>query len=83
MVDLVVCKNKKKSIKNEGIRVFTTLYITISDPKGQITSESVVVSGKNLNSSKLSCMYVHVTCKNEYESIKNEGAIVVTTFLIL
>ena len=36
--------------------MFTTLYINFSDAQGQITQESVVVSGQNLNSSKLSCM---------------------------
>ena len=34
----------------------TTLYIDFSDVQGQITLELVVVSGRNLNSSKLSCM---------------------------
>ena len=34
----------------------TTLYINISDAQGQITLVLVVVSGRNLNSSKLSCM---------------------------
>ena len=43
-------------MKNEGTRVFTTLYINFSDAQGQITLELVVVSGLNLNSSKLSCM---------------------------
>ena len=36
--------------------MFTTLYVNFSDAQGQITLESVVVSGGNLNSSKLSCM---------------------------
>ena len=36
--------------------MFTTLYINFSDVQGQITLESVPVSGRNLNSSKLSCM---------------------------
>ena len=36
--------------------MFTTLYVNFSDKQGQITLESVVVSGRNLNSSKLSCM---------------------------
>ena len=36
--------------------MFTTLYIDFSDAQGQITPESVVVSGQNLNSFKLSCM---------------------------
>ena len=56
MVVLVICKNKEDSIKNEGATVFTTLYIDFPDAQGQITPESVVVSGRNLNSSKLSCM---------------------------
>ena len=36
--------------------MFTTLYIDFSDAQGQITLKLVVVSGRNLNSSKLSCM---------------------------
>ena len=56
MVDLVTCKNEEDPIKNEGARVFTTLYINFSDTQGQITLELVVVSGQNLYSSKLSCM---------------------------
>ena len=36
--------------------MFTTLYIDFSDAQGQIILESVVVSGRNWNSSKLSCM---------------------------
>ena len=56
MVVLLTCKNKEDPIKNEGARVFTTLYVKFSDAQGQITLESVVVSGRNWNSSKLSCM---------------------------
>ena len=56
MVVLLTCKNKEDRIKNRGARVFTTLYINFSDAQGQITLESVVVSDRNLNSSKLSCM---------------------------
>ena len=36
--------------------MFTTLYIIFSDAQGQITLELVVVSGRNFNSSRLSCM---------------------------
>ena len=36
--------------------MFTTLYINFSDMPGQKALELVVVSGRNLNSSKLSCM---------------------------
>ena len=53
---LITCKYEEDRIKNEGARVVTTLYINISDVQGQITLVLVVVSGRNLNSSKLSCM---------------------------
>ena len=56
MVVLVICKNEEHPIKNEGARVFTILYIKFTDAHGQITLESVVVSGQNLNLSKFSCM---------------------------
>ena len=56
MVVLLTCKNEEDPIKNRGARVFTTLYINFSDAQRQITLELVVVSGLNLNSSKLSCM---------------------------
>ena len=54
---LVTCKYEEVPIKNRGARVFTTLYVKFSDAQGQITLESVAVSGRNLNSSKLSCMF--------------------------
>ena len=44
---------KEDPIKNEGARVFTTLYINFLR---QITLESVVISSRNLNSFKLLCM---------------------------
>ena len=56
MVVLLTCKNEKEPRKNRGHRVFTTLYIKFSDVQGQITLVCVVVSGRNSNSSKPSCM---------------------------
>ena len=56
MVVLLTYKNEEDPIKNRGARVFTTLYVNFSDAQGQITLELVVVSGRNLNSSKLSWM---------------------------
>ena len=53
---LVTCKYEEDPIKNEGARVFTTLYSNFSDAQGQKTLELVVVSGRNLHSFKLSCM---------------------------
>ena len=51
----ISCQYEEDVIKNRGAKVFT-LYIIFSDVKGQITLELMVVSGRNLNSSKLSCM---------------------------
>ena len=53
MVVLVTCKNEEDPIKNEGARVFTTLYIDFSDAQGQITPESGLGSGQNLISYNL------------------------------
>ena len=53
---LVTFKYEEDPIKNEGARVDTTLYSNFSDAQGQITLVLVSVSGRNLNSSKLSCM---------------------------
>ena len=36
MVVLLTCKNKEDTIKNEGARVITKLYIDFSDAKGQM-----------------------------------------------
>ena len=46
---LVTCKYEEDPIKNEGAKVFTTLYSKFSDMQGQITLELLVVSGRNLN----------------------------------
>ena len=54
---LVTCKYEDPiRSNNRGARVFRTLYVNFSAAQGQITLESVVVSGRNLNSFKLSCM---------------------------
>ena len=47
---------KKIRLKNEGAIVVTTLYSNFSAAQGQITLVLVSVSGRNLNSCKLSCM---------------------------
>ena len=54
---LITCKYEEDLINNEGARVLTTLYINFSDVQGQITLVLVVLSGRNLHSSKLSCMF--------------------------
>ena len=53
---LVTCKYEEDPIKIEGARVVTTLFSNFSDAHGQITLVLVSVSGRNSNSSKLSCM---------------------------
>ena len=53
---LVTCKYEEDPIKNEGARVDTTLYSNFLDAQGRITLMLVSVSGRNLNSSKLSYM---------------------------
>ena len=53
---LVTCQYEENPIINRGARVLTTLYINFSDAQGQITLLLVVVSGRNLNSVKLSYM---------------------------
>ena len=54
---LVTCKYEEDPIKNNSARVVTTLYSNFSDAQGQITLMLVSVSGRNLNSSKLSCIF--------------------------
>ena len=56
MVVLRTCKNEERSDQNRGTGVFTKLYNNFSDVQGQITLVLVVVSARNLNLSKLSCM---------------------------
>ena len=80
MVVLLTCKNEEDPIKNRGVRVFTTLYINFSDVQGQITLVLVVVSVIELIQA---FMHVLLTCKNEVDQFKNEGARVFTRFLPL
>ena len=48
---LVTCKYEEDPIKNEGARVLTRLYDDFSHAQGQLTPQSLVESGRNLNSS--------------------------------
>ena len=67
---LATCKYEEYPIKNEGARVDTTLYSNFSDAQGQITLVLVSVSGRNLNSSKLSCMSSLPACEDDQIKIK-------------
>ena len=53
MVVLVTCKNEEESIKNEGARVVSRLFIDFSDAQGQLTLKSVMESCQNSDSSKM------------------------------
>ena len=79
---LVTCKYEEDPIKNRGARVFTTLYVNFSDAQGQITLESVVVLLPKFELIQ-AFMHVLVTCKNEDDRFKNEGARVFTRVLPL
>ena len=50
---LVACRNEEDSIKNEGVRVVTTLFIEFSDAQGQLAPKSVMESCRNSISSEL------------------------------
>ena len=50
---LVACKNEEDPIKNEGVRVVTTLFIKFSVAQGQLTPKSVMESCRNSNSFEL------------------------------
>ena len=80
MVVLITCKNEEDPIKNEGDRVFTTLYINCSDAQGQITLESVVVYGRNSNSFKLSCMS-SLPARMKMIQLKMKGRVAIKSLL--
>ena len=55
-MSLLPAKVKKIRSKITVLGPITTLYINFSDAQGQITLDSLVLSGRNSNSAKLSCM---------------------------
>ena len=79
MVVLHTCKNEEDLIKNEGARVPTRLNDVFSDGSSATNSK---VSGGIPPKFKLvqAFIIVLVTCKNEEDPIKNEGARVLTRF---
>ena len=80
---LVTCKYEEDPIKNEGATVVTTLYSNFSDAQWQITLVLVSVSGRNLNSSKLSSLPVRMRmieskmkeleCSQDFSHYKSMG----------
>ena len=63
MVGLLTCKNEDDSIKNEGARMLTRVYINFSDTQGQLTPQSVLETGRT---SFNGCPH---TCQNEEDAI--------------
>ena len=79
MAVLKTFKHEGDPIKNEGDRVVTK-YVEFSGAQGQITSKSVVGSGRNSNSFKFLCMCL---LSARMKEIKNEFPRVAITFLLL
>ena len=53
MVILISSKNEEDPIKDEGTSVATIQNIDFSNTEGQLTPQSEVRSGRNLNSSEI------------------------------
>ena len=78
---LVTCKNEEDPIKNEGARVLTSLLFDFSYAQGQLTPKAAVEFHRNSKFELIQAfIVVLVTCKNEKDPIKNEGARVLTRF---
>ena len=79
MVVLHFCKNEENPIKYEGARVLTRLYVVFFRHSRAANSE---VSRGILPKFELiqAFIVVLVTCNNEEDPIKNEGARVLTRF---
>ena len=81
---LLTCKNEDDRIKNEELECsqdfshYKSMGI-FPDAHGQLSSQSLVRSGRISNSSEI-FMDVLFICKYEEDPIKNKGARVFTTF---
>ena len=77
---MVICKYEEDPIKNEGARMLTRVYDIFSGAQGQLTPKSV--NGGILPKFELfqAFIVVLVTCKNEEDPNKNEGARLLTRF---
>ena len=79
MVVLVICNNEELPIKNEGTRVFRTLYIYFSRSSRAANSAVLSLIWPNFELVQ-DVLDIFVTCKNEEDPFKNEGTRVVTRF---
>ena len=86
MVVLVTCKNDEDPFKNESTRVLTTLlpllvywdFLRRSRKANSLDPAPILPNFEPIQV----YIAVLVTCKNEYDLIKNEGARVLTTLYI-
>ena len=87
MIFLITYKNEEDPIKNEGARVltaFSPLYVYGDFSRRSVAANSAVLSLIWPNFELVrDIMVVLVTCKNEEDQIKNEGARVLTRFYSL
>ena len=76
MVVLLTCKNEEDPIENEGARVPTRLYNVFQFFRHSRAANSAV-RGRIRPKFELIKAYIValITCKNEEDPIKNEGAI--------
>ena len=81
MVVLVTCKNEEDPSKNKRLERSQVhrLFFKHSRAANSVVSDGVLTIFKLFQD----CVVVFVTCKNEFDSPKNEGTRVVTTFLPL
>ena len=80
MVVLHTYKNEEDPIKNEDARVLTRLYVVVFFRRSRAANSKI--SGGILPKFELiqTFIVVLVTCKNEEDLIKNEGARVLSRF---
>ena len=76
MVVLHTSKNEEDPIKNEGARVLTRCFFRRSRAANSEVSSGILPKFELIQA----FIVVLVTCKNEEDPIKNEGAIVLTRF---
>ena len=76
---LVACKNEEDPIKNEGVRVVTTLFIKFlrcSRGANSKIGDGILTKFKLIQA----LIVVLIVCKNEEDPFKIESTRVVTTF---
>ena len=83
---ILICNNREDPIKNEGARVLTTflaLYVNGDFSRRSRAANSAICGRIGPNFALIQgLMAVLVTCKNEEDPIKNEGARVLYTLYI-